>query len=1025
MAPPGRRRGALSPLLLTLSFILLLASTASAASAVIGIDLGTEYIKAALVKPGIPLEIVLTKDSRRKEAATVAFKPAAGPAGAFPERLYGSDAVALAARFPSDVYPNLKPLLGLARGSSPVEEEYRSRHPALDVVVNATRNTLAFKSAACAEDEKPFLVEEILAMELQNIRANAEALAGKGSYIRDVVITVPPFYTADERRALELAADLAGLRVLALVSDGLAVGINYATSRTFPSVNDATKPAKPEHHLVFDMGAGSTSATVLRFRGRTVKDVGRTNKTVQEVDVLGAGWDRSLGGDAFNGAILDHMADEFAATAKAKAAGVTVDGVKAHGRAAAKLWKEAERLRQVLSANTETQAGFEGLYEDVDFRYKITRPQLEEMLTHFADRIEAPIARALAAANLSVAELDSVILHGGAVRTPLVQRRLEKLLGDAGKLRSNVNADEAAVFGAAFKGAGLTPGFRVKEIRASDCAGYAVGIDWKSDGKGNDLLIRPAWGPCSRATEHKQKVFLPTSQTGAEKQIPCKNREDLRFGISQHLSGGQVAPVATVQTTNLTKSVAKLADKHGCAEADIVAKFAIRLSPSNGLPEVVRGSVSCEVDDTDKKGSVVDGVKGLFGFGGKKDEQEVLQEGEAEALSGESTPSSSSPSASSSSSSSSSSASKSSSSTAPDADKPRKKTEVIPLSFTATTEGLPEVPVAEIKRLKQRLADFDASDAARRQREEAVNTLEAFTYRARDLLSDDSFVGASTETEREQLGVKLQAASDWLYGDGADAAKDMLKERLKELKAIVNPIDRRRQEAAKRPQEVKLLREALEQSKSLVAMIRDQVDKAASPTAEAEAKPSSPSSAADDDFAELDDDTSTSTSTATSSKAAEASEVPMYTADDVASIAAVHESVDKWLTAKVAEQEKLSAQDDPVLVSADISAKAKELNKAVMDVLQMKMKTPPKAKASSKGKSKTKKGKGKSGTSSSTSTTATTDGEMPTIRVGEEGDMPLEEEMLEALEKAKEKVAGKMSKGKGKGKDKTHDPNEL
>lgn len=70
--------------------------------AVLGIDFGTEYIKAALVKPGIPLEIVLTKDSRRKEISAVAFKPLknAKPDD-FPERLYGSDAMALAARFPA------------------------------------------------------------------------------------------------------------------------------------------------------------------------------------------------------------------------------------------------------------------------------------------------------------------------------------------------------------------------------------------------------------------------------------------------------------------------------------------------------------------------------------------------------------------------------------------------------------------------------------------------------------------------------------------------------------------------------------------------------------------------------------------------------------------------------------------------------------------------------------------------------------------------------------------------------------
>jgi hypoxia up-regulated 1 len=138
----------------------------------------------------------------------------------------------------------------------------------------------------------------------------------------------------------------------------------------------------------------------------------------------------------------------------------------------------------VLSANSETVAGFEGIYEDVDFRYKLTRSKFEEMTTSFADRVTDVIERALSTARLSMADLDSVVLHGGTIRTPFVQKQLEKAVGDAAKLRSNVNSDEAAVFGAAFKGAGMSASFRVKEIRTNDCSNYAVGMEWEADGKG-------------------------------------------------------------------------------------------------------------------------------------------------------------------------------------------------------------------------------------------------------------------------------------------------------------------------------------------------------------------------------------------------------------------------------------------------------------------------------------------------------------------------------------------------------------
>jgi len=130
-----------------LCVVLGFSTNVSAISAVLGIDLGTEYIKAALVKPGIPLDIVLTKDSRRKEISAVTFKPSRSALGKneYPERVYGSDAVALSARFPGDVYPNLKTLLGLTSDHE-IAAEYLAKHPALQVETQKTRGTVAFRA---------------------------------------------------------------------------------------------------------------------------------------------------------------------------------------------------------------------------------------------------------------------------------------------------------------------------------------------------------------------------------------------------------------------------------------------------------------------------------------------------------------------------------------------------------------------------------------------------------------------------------------------------------------------------------------------------------------------------------------------------------------------------------------------------------------------------------------------------------------------------------------------------------------
>lgn len=684
MAPPGRRRASLSPATALLGLVFLFSSTASAASAVLGVDLGTEYIKAALVKPGIPLEIVLTKDSKRKETSAVAFKPSksgALDAGSYPERFYGGDAIALQARFPGDVYPNLKHLLGVA-SEDDVVSVYAGRYPALDIKATDGRKTVSFTSGIfAAEAERSFSVEELLAMELKNVRENAKSLAGKGYDVQDVVFTIPPFYTVEEKRALEVAAHLAGLKVLSVVTDGLAVGINYATSRTFPTINEG---GKPEINLVFDMGAGSASATVLKFQGRTVKDVGKRNKTVQEVQVLGAGWDRTLGGDALNSLIVDSMVSSFVDLPSAKSASITAEKVKNHGRTAAKLFKEAEKVRQVLSANSATAAFFESFFEDIDFRYKLSRTEYEALATEYAARVEGPINQALEAAGLTFADIDSVIVHGGATRTPFVQSRLEAIAGKA-KIRANVNSDEAAVFGAAFKAAGLSPSFRVKEIRDSDAQGYSHGIQYTHNLK-----------------ERDQKIFSPSSKLGATKDLPFQMMGEFEFKVYQSVPGvkGDASKEPTLQfkSGNLTQTVAKMIETDGCDRASFNNYVQVRLSPTTGVPEITSAWVTCEAE-VEPKGGIVDGVKNLFGMGGKKD-QEALKDGESTSESASS--STKSKSKSKKSASSSSSSVEAESTDAAKAGEKKKKTIKSAITYDVKQLGYEKHPRKEIKRMQDR-----------------------------------------------------------------------------------------------------------------------------------------------------------------------------------------------------------------------------------------------------------------------------------------------------------------------------------
>ncbi|KAJ5578688.1 uncharacterized protein N7459_007652 [Penicillium hispanicum] len=935
MAPPGRQRLPTSPFLSVvilpfLIFLLSFAGPASAAgSAVIGVDIGTEYFKAALVKPGIPLEIVLSKDSKRKESAAIAFKPTRESSAPFPERFYGGNALALAARYPDDVYINLKTLLGVPfnDGNDETVKSYWSRYPALQLETAPDgRGSVAVRSNRFGEAEKKdaFLIEEILAMQLKEVKANADALAGKGSDIRDVVITYPAFYTADEKRSLALAAKLAGLNIEALVSDGLAVGLNYATSRKFPSVSDGEKP---EYHVVFDMGAGSTTASVLRFQSRQVKDVGRFNKTIQEVHVIGAGWDKTLGGDSLNDLIVNDMVARLVEDKKLKDK-VTPEQVKAHGKTMARLWKDSEKVRQILSANSDTSTSFEGLYdEELNFKYKLSRASFEKMAAEHVARVGTPLEQALAVAGLKLADIDSVVLHGGAIRTPFVQKELERICGSSKKLRTNVNADEAAVFGAAFKGAALSPSFRVKDIRAHDAASYPVVLRWNSDGK-----------------ERNQKLFTATSQVGPEKQVTVKNMDDFEFSFYQQVEEGSNAlPVLSVQTQNLTASVAKLKDTFGCSTANITTKFAIRLSPIDGLPEVTSGNVSCEVDA--KKGGVVEDVKGFFGLG-KKGEQEPLgEDGEAkESITLE--PETESSTSSSSSETSTTTATKDHSKVTAQI-----KLEIIPISLKSTALGIKAPSVSELGRIRSRLTAFDSSDRDRVLREEALNELESFIYRSRDLIESDDFVRAVKEAQLTSLKEKVSKTSDWLYEDSDNAKTAEFQSKLKELKAIVNPALKRMKENSIRPERVELLQDMLKNSEALQSLMVHQIEAdeksysssfAESSTSTVDESSTSSSSTATpaasvDPLDDLDDDSySTSTSSTSSSTSSTKSattakptgpKYTLFTPTDLSSLSALFESTKPWFETQLALQEKLTESDDPVLTVADLDFRLREFER--------------------------------------------------------------------------------------------------
>jgi hypoxia up-regulated 1 len=170
-------------------------------------------------------------------------------------------------------------------------------------------------------------------MQFSYVKQLAESLGGEK--VRDVVVTVPPYYTQHERDAVVDAIEIAGLRTLGLINDGTAVAVNFAMARTF---------ADPEYHIIYDAGASSIVATVVGFTPiDSKKDAAGTH-----IAVAGVGYDRNVGGIELDKRMRSILVEMFNNKAGRD--------IREDKKGMAKLWKEARRVKEILSANTETMS---------------------------------------------------------------------------------------------------------------------------------------------------------------------------------------------------------------------------------------------------------------------------------------------------------------------------------------------------------------------------------------------------------------------------------------------------------------------------------------------------------------------------------------------------------------------------------------------------------------------------------------------------------------------------------------------
>ena len=447
----------------------------------IGIDLGTTNSAVAVLTGGEP-EVLPNAEGGRTTPSVVGFSKSG-------ERLVGTVAKRQAVTNPENTIFSVKRFMG--RKYAEVDEEMTI------VPYEVVRGQNG--DARIQVDGKEFSPQEISAMILQKLKADAEAFLGEP--VTDAVVTVPAYFNDAQRQATKDAGTIAGLEIKRIINEptaaALAYGLDKETDQTI---------------LVFDLGGGTFDVSVLEI-GDGVFEVKST-----------AG-DNHLGGDNFDKAIVDWMAAEFK-----RDHGIDLSNDK---MALQRLYEAAEKAKIELSTTTSSQINLPFITADQSgpkhLDLQLTRAQLEELTHDLLERLVGPTKRALTDSGVSD-KIDHVVLVGGMTRMPAVQERVKELTGrDPHK---GVNPDEVVAVGAAIQ-AGVLAG-DVKDVLLLDVTPLSLGIETKG-GVFTKLIERNTTIPTkksevfSTADDNQNQVEIHVLQ--GEREMAAYNRTLGKFNL--------------------------------------------------------------------------------------------------------------------------------------------------------------------------------------------------------------------------------------------------------------------------------------------------------------------------------------------------------------------------------------------------------------------------------------------------------------------------------------------------------------
>jgi molecular chaperone DnaK len=398
----------------------------------VGIDLGTTNSVIAVVEfTDSEPKVIQTSEGGRTCPSVVAF-------GKDGEILVGELAKRQSILNPSRTVYSIKRFMG--RRYDEVEKE-RSIVP---YKVVSGQNGLSVVEI----DGKLYPPEQISSMILSKLKKDAEAYLGEE--VTEAVITVPAYFNDAQRNSTKIAGEIAGLKVLRVLNEPTAAAIAYGVDKR----QEGTI-------LVWDLGGGTFDVTILRISGDGVFEVRATNG------------DTHLGGDDWDEALVNHLADEFQ-----HANGIDL---RRDPQALQRLRDAAEKAKRELSNVLQTAINLPFITADATgpkhLDMQITRSQFEELTRSLVDRMRAPFEHALKDAGMTVKDIDEIVLVGGSTRMPMVENLVRELTGK--EPRKGVNPDEVVAIGAAIQAAIMTGGYSSsqKSIVLVDVLPLSLGVE--------------------------------------------------------------------------------------------------------------------------------------------------------------------------------------------------------------------------------------------------------------------------------------------------------------------------------------------------------------------------------------------------------------------------------------------------------------------------------------------------------------------------------------------------------------------